>query len=183
MAPERISESWPPAPPEPAGVPPRPPAEEWPPALVIAAGVGAFLGAVPGVFLMLVGSVAFLLGVVGVVLLPWSDGVTGGVLLSLALTVQLGAAAVVLPVLQVMGAVRLMSRRDRWLLVFSGLPTTALSAWVLVEVVLSDRQAWQLLVLLGPTLAPVLALLPSVGRWLAIAPGRPASSGRAPGPV
>jgi hypothetical protein len=177
MAAQRTGEEWPPAPPEPAGFPARPPAEDWPPALVIAAGVGGFLTVVPAVFLAFVGSAAFLLAVGGVATLPWSDGATGEVLVSLALPVQLGAAAVALPVLQVVGAVRLMSRRDRWMLVFSGLPMTALAGWLLGEVLLSDGQAWPLLVLLGPTVAPVLALLPSVGRWLADAPGRRSSPG------
>jgi hypothetical protein len=77
--------------------------------------------------------------------------------------------ALALPVVQAVGATRLMARRGRWLLVVSGLPMTVIVVRALVEVIATGghTRAGLLLVFLGPALAPLLALLPSVGRWLA----------------
>ncbi len=125
------------------------PDEDWPPALVIVAGVGAFLGAVPGVLFA-----AFVV-------------MTGGLGLFYVADPAIATVCVVLPALLVVGAVRLMSRRGRWLLICAGLPVTAFAGWMLVGVVLGDGAAWPLLALLGPAGAPLLAMQPSVGEWLA----------------
>jgi hypothetical protein len=124
--------------------------DDWPPALVILAGVGAFMGVIPG---LLFGAFVLL---------------TGGIGLFYASNPVIALVCVVYPWLLVVGAVRLMAQRSRWLLISAGLPVTAFAGWVLLH----DGQAWQLLLLLGPALAPLFALAPSVGRWLAARPFR-----------
>ena len=126
---------------------PHQPDDEWPPALVILAGVGAFIGAVPGVLF-------------GVVVL-----LSGGIALIGLANPAIALVCVVLPCLLVLGAVRLMTRRSRWLLIATGLPVTAFAAWRAVH----EGQVWVLL-LAGPALAPLLAMAPSVGRWLMAEP-------------
>jgi hypothetical protein len=136
----------------------RSPDDEWPPVLVIVAGVGAFIGAVPWV----------LFGMFVVA--------SGGVGLLYATSPAIATVCVVLPCLLVVGAVRLMTRRGRWLLICAGLPVTAFAGWMLVGVALGNGPAWQLLALLGPAGAPLLALQPSVGEWLAAERGGVAHS-------
>ncbi|MET0764552.1 MAG: hypothetical protein ABWY29_06775 [Blastococcus sp.] len=84
----------------------------------------------------------------------------------LVLNPLIAVVGVVLLWLLVVGAVRLMSRRSRWVLVLAGLPVTAFAGWRLVDVVLHGGQAWFLFLLMGPALAPLFALAPSVGHWL-----------------
>lgn len=124
--------------------------EDWPPALVILAGVGAFMGAIPGIFFGL-----FVL-------------LTGGIGLVYASVPAVGLLGVVLPWLLVVGAVRLMTQHSRWMLVLGGLPVTALALWMLVR----EGDAVLLFLMLGPAVAPFLAMAPSVGRWLAERPFR-----------
>lgn len=93
--------------------------------------------------------------------------------LVLACAAAVAALVVALPVLQLVGALRLLRRRGRRLLLASGLPVTAgWGALVLVPLVTgSEPGPWFLLVLLAPfALPPIFALMPSVGRWLATAP-------------
>jgi len=127
--------------------------DDWPPALAVLAGVGAFIGAVPGIL--------FVLSV------PLTSGLSLGAVLADA---RFAYVCVVLPWLLVTGAVRLMSRRGRRLLVLAGSSVTAYAAWVLHDAVVHDRPATQLFLVAGPALAPLAALAPSVGRWLASAP-------------
>ncbi len=124
------------------------PDDEWPPALVVLAGVGAFIGAVPGVLF-------------GVVVL-----LSGGIALIGLTNPVIALVCVVLPWLLVLGAVRLMTRRSRWLLICAGLPVTAFAAWRGVH----EGALWELLIVAGPALAPLLAMAPSVGRWLVAEP-------------
>ena len=124
--------------------------DDWPPVLVIIAGVGAFTGAIPG-----------LLYGVFVVL-------TGGLALYAVVNPVIALVCVALPWLLVVGAVRLMTQRSRWLLICTGLPVTAFLVWML----LTDGPPWQFAWLLGPAVAPLVAMAPSVGRWLESKPFR-----------
>jgi hypothetical protein len=82
------------------------------------------------------------------------------------------------PVLHVVGAVRLLRRRGRWPSVVAAVPTVAVVArFVAGSIADGDPGAWLLTVLLLPVVAPFLALAPCVGRRLAAAvPDGPARS-------
>ena len=125
--------------------------EDWPPALVILAGVAAFMGTIPGVLFGL-----FVL-------------LTGGIGLLYAAALPLVPFfGLVVPWLLVVGAVRLMTQRSRWMLIAGGLPVTAAALWSLLH----DGDVVVLLLMLGPAVAPFPAMAPSVGRWLAERPFR-----------
>jgi hypothetical protein len=127
------------------------------PTAAIVSGVGALLGVLPAALFALFGAFFLIFALAGIV--------RGQVLLSLGLA-QLCLFAVGLPVLLVLGAVRLLRGRDRLLLVLSCLPVTLFAVGWLVtpgEII----NPWLLLLLLGPAVAPLFALAPSVGRWLA----------------
>lgn len=138
-----------------------------PPAAAVLAAVGAIVGAVPAAFVALYGVVTVVLGVVGAVAVtsagdtPAADLLASG--LALAGQVQLGLLAAGAPVLLVLGAVHLLTGRDRLLLLVTCLPVTAYAVWQLGD----GGGDWLLLVVAGPALAPLPALLPSVRRWLA----------------
>jgi hypothetical protein len=141
------------------------PSRSSPPAAVVMAGAAAILGAIPGVFAAFMGAFWLLLFVAGIVRLPWTEGGDPGEILMLPVLAQLSLFAVGLPVLLVLGAVRLLGRRDRLLLVFACLPVTLFALWRLVTLDESGN-AWLLLLVLGPAVAPLFALAPSVRRWL-----------------
>jgi hypothetical protein len=130
------------------------PAPEWPPPLAIVAGALAATGVLPGIL--------FALGVV----------VSLGYGLVLLGSPYLATAFVVLPVLLGYGAVQLMSRRSRVPLLVGGLPVTAWIAWRLQDAAQGTGELpAEVFLLLGPGLAPLVALAPSVERWLRAAPG------------
>jgi hypothetical protein len=142
------------------------PSRSSPPAAVVVAGVAAIVGAVPGVFAAFMGAIWLLVFLAGIVALPWTEGADPGEVLMMPVLTQLCLFAVGLPVLLVMGAVRLLGRRDRLLLVFSCLPVTLFAVWRLLMASAGDGNAWLLLLVLGPAVAPLFALAPSVRRWL-----------------
>lgn len=134
------------------------------------------MGAVPGAFVALVGAYWLLVFVAGMLQLPWTEGGDPGEVLMMPVQAQLSLLAAGLPVLLVMGAVRLLQRRDRRLLLVSCLPVTLFALWRLVTAVGGGGNAWLLLVVLGPALAPLFALAPSVRQWLDPGPVRSPSS-------
>jgi hypothetical protein len=144
--------------------------KERPPGLVVLAAVAAFVGCIPGVFVAFAGSLAVSFSFVTLWRLPFTSGGLDDDLLTAVLrfgaVLQGGLLAVGVPVLLTMGAVRLLLRRDRWMLFLAGLPVTAVTAWQLLDPpVLGPGEAGTLLVI-GPALAPLVALAPSVGRWV-----------------
>jgi hypothetical protein len=169
---------WPAAPP----APPDPPApDEWPPAAVVLAGIGAMIGLLPGALMALIGSWWLAVFVIQTLWLPFTEGGSAETVLRSAETVLRSARfleasllAVGLPVLLLVGLIHLMRRRDRRLLIVACLPVTAIAAWHLVgHVSGSGDDGWVALVLLGPAVAPLFALAPSVRRWLAERPTAP----------
>jgi NAD/NADP transhydrogenase beta subunit len=79
---------------------------------------------------------------------------------------------VAIPVLQVVALTRFFRRRGRWLLVVALLPSTAVICWFVVRTVAAGGDfGWVLLAFLGPASAPLLALTPSVARWVAAGTG------------
>jgi hypothetical protein len=104
----------------------------------------------------------------------------GGDAADIAVTVVaalLGAAvAGGIPVALGVGASRLLSGRGRGLLIAASLPLAAVVLLLGVQVLAGDPSpAWLLIVLAGPALTPLVAALPSVGRWVArggTTPGR-----------
>lgn len=144
--------------------------DESPPAAAVLAGVGGLVAAIPGIVVVLMGFSWLSYMLPGILRLPFTHGGTPAQLAIQMLLVQGAVLAVGLPVLVVLGAIRLLTRRDRWMLIGSGLPLTLFGAWQLLGAVTLGGNAWPLLLLLGPAVAPLFALAPSVGRWLA---GRP----------
>jgi hypothetical protein len=145
--------------------------EEWPPAAVILAALTSLIGLVPALIVLVVGLPWFLLLLAGVFRLPFSEGADPAEVLMQAVLLQGSLLAVGLPVVMLCGVVGLLKRRDRTLLIVSYLPATALASWsVYDQLVRGGTSGWIALVLLAPASAPLVALLPSVGRWL---PGRP----------
>ncbi|RBY88979.1 hypothetical protein DQ244_14430 [Blastococcus sp. TBT05-19] len=117
--------------------------------MALLAGVGASIGVLPGVL--------FLLSV------PLTLGYTALVVLHVPL---FAVVFVVLPCLLGLGAVRLLSRRDRWVLVLGGSVVTAYVGWLAYRGLVHGEATWPVLVLAGPALAPLAAMAPSVRRWL-----------------
>jgi hypothetical protein len=142
------------------------PSRSSPPAAAVAAGGAAIVGAVPGVFAAFLGASWLLVFVAGIVAQPWTESADPGEVLMMPVLVQLSLFAVGLPVLLVMGAVRLLARRDRLLLVLACLPVTLFAAWRLLMASAGNGTPWLLLLVLGPAVAPLFALAPSVRRWL-----------------
>jgi hypothetical protein len=163
--------AWPAAPP----APPDPPApDEWPPAAVVLAGIGAMIGLLPGALMALVGSYWLAIFVIQALWLPFTEGGSAETVLRSARFLEASLLAVGLPVLLLVGLIHLMRRRDRRLLIVACLPVTAIAAWHLVgHVSGSGDDGWVALVLLGPAVAPLFALAPSVRRWLAERPTAP----------
>ena len=162
---------WPPAP-----MAPLPPAEpdEWPPIAVVLAGITAMVGLLPALIVWMIGLFWFLVFLFSALLLPlWENSDPDEVLL-LPLQLQGGALAAGLPILMLLGVIRLLKRRDRKLLVAAYLPGTLITAWLACDHLVGEgTSGWMVLVLLGPAGAPVFASMPSVGRWIA---GRPGAS-------
>lgn len=135
-----------------------------PPPLVLAAGVLACLGVLPG-----------LLFAVWVVL-------TLGFGLAVLGHPRLAVVLVVLPVVLGYGAFELVARRSRRPLLAGGVLVATWIAWVSRDAVLDRGEVPpEVVLLLGPGLAPFLALAPSVARWLRAAPevGAPETGGPA----
>jgi hypothetical protein len=140
----------------------RPEAEELPPAMVMCTSTAAVISAVPSIVPFVLGAVWFPVVALGFLVAPSLDG--------LRLTAA-SALGVAIPVLQVIALTRFFRRRGRWLLVVALLPSTAVICWFVVRAVGAGGDfAWVVLALLGPAAAPLLALAPSVGRWVAAGP-------------
>ena len=148
------------------------------PATVVLTGVAALTVVVPG----LAGLALSVWGVLALVTLLTEpvqllDPPAESVLLVVG-----GLSAGIVPVLLVVGALRLLAGRGRMLLVWSGLPVTALLGWDVVEWWRGDQSGW-LFLLIGPGLSPLLALTAPVARW--VAPRPPVAqdyAGRGAGP-
>jgi hypothetical protein len=135
------------------------------------------IGLLPALVLLVLGLPWFLLFLAGVLALPFSENAAPGEVLLLAVQVQLAALAVGLPVLMLLGVIRLLKRRDRKLLIAGYLPGTGLAAWFAYDhVARGGGSGWLVLLLLGPASAALFASAPSVGRWISDA-GRPSRAG------
>jgi hypothetical protein len=138
------------------------------------------IGLLPGALMALIGSWWLAVFVIQALWLPFTEGLPsteGGsaeTVLRTAGFLEASLLAVGLPVLLLVGLIHLMRRRDRRLLIVACLPVTAIAAWHVVgHVSGSGDDGWVALVLLGPAVAPLFALAPSVRRWLAERPTAP----------
>jgi hypothetical protein len=155
--------------------------------MVTLALVCAIVGLVPGAVLALVASWWLLVFVIQALWLPFTEGGSAETVLQTAWFLELSLLGVGMPVLLLVGVVHLVRRRDRRLLIAACLPVTAFAGWqVYAQLAGTGGSGWVALVLLGPAVAPFLALAPSVGRWLVAAPqdgpARSSEQGTAPGP-
>jgi len=82
----------------------------------------------------------------------------------------LAAVLAAVPAVQIVAVVRFRRRQGRWLLVAAFLPTAVLATVRVVSWIASGTEgAWLTVPLLGPASASLLALAPSVGRWIGTA--------------
>jgi hypothetical protein len=164
--------AWPVAPPTRADPPPP---DEWPPAPVVLAAVGATVGLLPGALLALAAAAWLALFVIQALLLPFAEGGSAEEVLQTAGFLEVSLLGLGLPVLLLVGLIHLMNRRDRRLLIAGCVPATVVAAWQLYgHLSGTGDHGWVALVLLGPAVAPMFALAPSVDRWLAERPAMPA---------
>jgi hypothetical protein len=139
-----------------------------PPIAAILAGVAAFAGAVPLAAVALGGALWGVFILAGIIRLPWTWGGDPLVVLQLAASLQGGLLVVGFPFLLVTAAIRLLAGRDRLMLVVCCLPVTLVVVWSLLIVLAGGWVNPWLFALLGPAVAPLFALWPSVGGWVAV---------------